>query len=82
MYSILTSKPLQNRPVCSDCNSYMRVVSGNPFTDGTKEERVVYSCLECSRTLEHVVYPFGGRVAIRAVASAPIDNKRGLPESD
>jgi transposase-like protein len=82
MYAILTEKPLLNRPVCTDCNAYMRVVRGNPFTNGTEEEHVLYACTECDRTLEHIVYPFGGRVAFHVAASPLTVDGHDVPECE
>jgi hypothetical protein len=54
MHDILADKPLVNSPICTDCNSSMRLVAGTLLVPAVRE-RVVYACTGCQRTQEHFV---------------------------
>jgi len=53
MYEILAGKPLVNSPICTDCNSFMRLVVGSLVVP-VIQERIVYTCTGCERTQERL----------------------------
>lgn len=66
MYAIASGRRLINRPVCADCNSYMRLVREGPCHDAEKEH-VVYACTGCDRILRHIVSPFDGVAFVSSI---------------